>query len=286
MMVDGLSAALRALSFVAMFQTAGMAMFLALFGHLLFESRAGTRRIAAGAALIAIVLTIAHYLLEAARMSGDFAGTMDPALQGLVLHSSTSVALALRITGLALLFVVLRWSGAAAITAVGILLVLGAFVFAGHTATHGERWLLGSLLLVHLLIVAFWFGALVPLARAGSLEATARAGAVVDAFSAIALWFVPVLFVAGVCLAIFLIATVEALRSTYAQLLLVKVVLFATLLGLGALNKWRLGPAVGRGDSRALVRFNRTLTAEYILIAAALCVTAVLTTFYSPGESS
>ncbi len=41
-MVDGLSAALRALSFVALFQAAGMAMFLALFGHLLSVSETGS----------------------------------------------------------------------------------------------------------------------------------------------------------------------------------------------------------------------------------------------------
>jgi putative copper export protein len=51
---------------------------------------------------------------------------------------------------------------------------------------------------------------------------------------------------------------------------------------LAALNKWRLGPGVRRGDSRARIRFRRSLAAEYALIAAVLGVTAILTSFYSP----
>ncbi len=284
MMVDGLSAALRALSFVALFQAAGMVMFLAFFGRLLFASRAGTRRIATGAALVAIVLVVAQYLLEAARMSGDFAGVIDPAMQGLVLHSSTAIALAARVIGLVLLLVALRTSDAAGVTltALGLIAVLGAFLLVGHTVKHPERGLLALLLLVHLFIVAFWFGALVPLFRASSIEPAPAAGKVIEAFSAIALWFVPVLFVAGACLALFLVKTIDGLRTSYGELLLVKVALFAVLLGLAALNKRRLAPGVARGDSRARVHFRRSLAAEYVLIAAVLGVTAVLTTFYSP----
>jgi putative copper export protein len=195
-----------------------------------------------------------------------------------------AITLALRVAGLVVLVLALRSQGAAGLTltAVGLLQVLGAFTLVGHTATHPQRWLLGLLLLVHLLIVAFWFGALVPLLRASSLERANSAGIVIAAFSAVALWFVPVIFVAGVCLAIFLVGTLEGLRTTYGALLLAKVALFAVLLGLGALNKWRLGPGVARADPRALAHFRRSIMAEYLLIAVVLGVTAVLTTFYSP----
>ena len=283
-MVDELSAALRALSFVALFQAAGMAMFFALFGHLLFASRAGTRRVAAGASLVALVLVVAQYALEASRMSGDFAGVVDPAMQSLVLHSSLAGAAAARVIGLMLLLVALRSNQGAggALTALGLILVLGAFLLVGHTAKHPERWLLALLLLVHLVIVAFWFGALVPLYRASALEPAPAAGKIIEAFSAIALWFVPVLFVAGVCLALFLVKTLDGLFTTYGELLLVKVAGFAVVLGLGALNKWRLGPGVGRGDSHTLIHFRRSLAVEYVLIAAVLGVTAILTSFFSP----
>jgi putative copper resistance protein D len=61
-----------------------------------------------------------------------------------------------------------------------------------------------------------------------------------------------------------------------------KVAGFAVLMGFAALNKWRFGPALSRGDARATAAFRRSLAAEYVLIAAVLSVTAVLTSFYSP----
>ena len=56
----------------------------------------------------------------------------------------------------------------------------------------------------------------------------------------------------------------------------------AALLGLAALNKLRLSPALARGEPGALPRFRRSVAAEYVLICAVLVVTAVLTGFFSP----
>jgi len=56
----------------------------------------------------------------------------------------------------------------------------------------------------------------------------------------------------------------------------------AVLLGLGALNKWRFGPAISGGDLGAGRRFRIVVIVEYVLIAAVLSVTAVMTTFFSP----
>jgi copper resistance protein D len=284
MMVDGLSAALRALGFVAMFQAAGMAVFLALFGHLLSASEPAIRRIGVLAAFVAIGCVFAQYVLEAARMSGELSGAMDPTLQGLVLHSSTATALAWRLAGLVLIAVALRLTGAASVTLslIGIMLVIGAFALTGHTATHPERWLLSLLLETHLLIVTFWFGALVPLHLASSRESAATAGSVTAAFSAVALWIVPVVLVVGLVIGAFLLRGFAGLRTTYGQLLLVKLAGFALLMGLAALNNWRLGPAIGRGEARAMAAFRRSLKAEYAVIASILGVTAVLTSFYSP----
>ena len=56
---------------------------------------------------------------------------------------------------------------------------------------------------------------------------------------------------------------------------------FVLLMALAALNKWRLGPAIATGDKRALRSFRRSLGFEYVLIAAVLSITAMMTTFYS-----
>jgi copper resistance protein D len=283
-LVDGLSAALRALSFVALFQATGAAIYLACFGELLLATRRAIQRLALVSALIAIVLLVLHYLLEAARMGGELASVMDRELQTLALHSPAALALAVRVIGLGVLAFALRMKNKPTIALVvaATSVVLLGFTMMGHTASHSPRWLLVVLLLAHLLVVAFWFGALVPLRLAVAYEAPRTAGAAVEAFSSAATWIVPALLVAGVALAAVLLGDFAGLRTAYGQLLIVKFVGFALLMGLAALNKWRLGPAVASGDPIGIRSLRRSLQAEYVLIAAVLTVTAVMTTFFSP----
>jgi copper resistance protein D len=284
MLVDSLAATLRAVSFIAIFQAAGIVIFLALFSRGLSTSAATLRRYGAISAVIAIAAVLAHYALEVARMTGDLAGIGDASLHGMVLHSPTGVAVAWRLLGLLLIVLGLRGAGAPApaLSVVGATLVIAAFALTGHTASHPERWVLSLLLVTHLIIVAFWFGSLVPLYVASSREPAAIAGNVIESFSAIAIRAVPLLLVAGLLLAGVLLGGVAGLALPYGQMLLVKLGGFAVLMVLAALNKWRFGPAVGRGDVRAIASFRNSLRAEYLLIAAVLSVTAVMTTFFSP----
>src|SRR5437660_6300518 len=115
MMVDALSVALRALSFVALFQAAGISLFLVLFGPLVVASGSTLRRAATLSALVAMGVLVAEYVLEAARMSGDFSGLMDLTLQSQVMHSSTAEALAGRLLGLVLIILDMRVRGVSVI---------------------------------------------------------------------------------------------------------------------------------------------------------------------------
>ncbi len=284
MLVDGLSAGLRALSFVALFQATGAAIFLALFGALIVKTRLAVRRLAIVSAFLAIGLLVLQYLLEAARMGGDLASALDGELQTLALHSSAALALAFRVAGLAALVLALRMKSTASssLSIVAVIIVLAGFTMMGHTESHSPRWLLALLLLAHLIVVAFWFGALVPLRLVSSHESARIAGMTIGAFSTAASWIVPALFFAGLALAVVLVGSLAGLRTPYGQLLIAKVVGFALLLGLASLNKWRLGPTVASGDVQGTRAFRRSLQIEYVLIAAVLTVTAVMTTFFSP----
>ena len=284
MLVDGLSAGLRALSFIALFQATGAAMYLACFGGLVVTTRRAIQRLSVAWALIAIVLLVLQYFLEAARMGGDLASMMDRELQALVFHSSAALALALRVAGLAVLAIALRMKSKPSIALVvtATMVVLLGFTLMGHTTSHSPRWLLVPLLLAHLIVVAFWFGALVPLRLAARYENPRTAGAAIEAFSTAATWIVPALFLAGLALATVLLGSFTALRTPYGQMLILKVVGFALLIGLASLNKWRLGPAVASGDARLTRHFRRSLQVEYVIVAAVLTVTAVMTTFFSP----
>lgn len=283
-MPDILSVVLRALSFVLLFQAAGIAIFIALFGRRLDRSDSALRRIGQTAALAGMVLVAAHYALEAARMAGDMSGMWDPALQAMMWHSPNRAALLCRLLGLLLIAVGLRdRSNRRTIVALGgAVLATGAFTLVGHTFVNVHRGALATLLLVHLLIVAFWFGALAPLYLASLRETPARAFDLIERFTAIATWLVPVIMLAGIAMAALLLPSVAALREPYGRLLIAKVIGFALLMGLAAANRWRLAPGLTEGTIQSERRFRRSVAAEYVLIAAILSITAVMTSFFSP----
>jgi putative copper resistance protein D len=283
-MTDVLSVTLRALSFVLLFQAAGVAIFVALFGGRLAGSRDAVRRLGRAAALAAIVSVAAHYVLEAARMAGELSGMWDPALQAMVWHSPSRAALICRLLGLLLIALGLRVaSPRSTIAAVGgAVLATGAFTLTGHTSVNVHRGTLATLLMFHLLIVAFWFGALWPLYLASLRETPARASDIIERFTAVATWLVPVILLAGIVMAVLLLPNMSALGQPYGELLFAKIAGFAVLMGLAAANKWRLVPALVIAPLQSGRWFRRSVAAEYVLIAAVLAITAVMTSFFSP----
>jgi copper resistance protein D len=283
-MPDVVSVILRALSFVLLFQAAGIAIFVAIFGRRLASCRRTVQRLGQAAAIAAIVLVAGHYALEAARMAGEMSGILDPALQEMAWNSPARAALIGRLLGLVLLAVGL-WGAGVRWTMVavgGAVLATGSFTLTGHTSVNVHRGALAALLLLHLLVVAFWFGALWPLYVASLRETPARAADLIERFTAMATWLVPVILLAGIVMAVLLLPTVSALSEPYGELLIAKVVGFAMLMGLAAANKWRLGPALAHGPVHSGRWFRRSVATEYLLIAAVLAITAVMTSFFSP----
>lgn len=278
------SVVLRALSFVLQLQAAGVAIFLALFGHRLADSRSAVLRLGRSAAVAGLVLVAGHYVLEPARMAGELSGLWDPLLQEMIWHSSSGAALIVRLVGLGLIAFGLRPSQGrgSMLATLGAVLACLAFTLTGHTSVAPNRAMLASLLMIHLLLVVFWFGALGPVYLASSRETSVRTFEIVQAFTAVATWLVPVILLAGVAMAVALLPSVSALREPYGELLVAKLIGFAVLMGLATANKWRLGPALAQGSVESGRRFRRAVAAEYSLIVTVLAITAVMTTFFSP----
>lgn len=281
---DLLSAFLRGLSFVALAQAAGGMIFLLMFGAVLGPSRHRIERTARVSALAALVLLPAQFALEAARMAGNLAGVLDPVLQAFALSTSLAPVLAARMIGVVLLLLALKGSRTATrlAGATAVLLLTGSFALTGHTAADAQRWLLAPLLVLHVIFVSFWFGALRPLMHVTACEPASVSAQVVARFSRIAGWMVPGILLAGLVLAALLLPDIQALGTPYGLTLVAKVGIFAALMGLAAFNRWRLGPALVSGSPRARRNFRLTVAAEWSLIAFVLMGTAMLTTFWSP----
>jgi putative copper export protein len=283
-MADILSVVLRAAAFVLLLQASGIAFFIAIFGERIPESSAAVRRMGRVSALLAVAAVAAHYLLEAGRMAGDLAGIASGELQGIALRSSAAAEAALRILGLGLIAAALRGASApaAACGVVGATLAVVAFTLTGHTSVSPERWFLIVALATHVLVVAFWLGALLPLYLVTRREQAAAAAEVVAAFSVAATWLVPGIFLAGAVLTAGLVPSLATFARPYGQLLLVKIGGFALLMALAAMNKRHLAPALARGVPNAGAALRRSIAAEYALIACVLAATAVMTSLFSP----
>lgn len=282
---DVISVILRALSFIALFQAAGVAIVVAMFGHLLERSSERIRTVGFVSALAGLLFVAVHYAMEAARMAGTLAGALDLSLQQLVLDSPMSTAAGLRLLGLILIASTIRRQGVVPTLAglAGVLCVAVAFTFVGHTADGTRGAWLAIALTLHLIVVAFWFGGLVPLHIVSRLEHGERTAGIVAAFTRIATVVVPGLFLLGVALTVALVDRWEVFAESYGVLLIAKATGFALLMGLASLNKWRYGPALAK-TSGATIAFQRAVAAEYLLICGVLITTAVMTAFFSPSH--
>lgn len=281
---DAVVIGLRAISFVALFQAAGAALFLALYeSHLAQAPADRLRNVARVAALVALVAAVLHYVLTPARMAGDFGSMFDPALESLLLRSNAGTAQIVRVVGLAILLLSLdrasklnMWAAVA-----GSALALASFALMGHTVIHPQRWLLAPLLLVHVAVAAVWLGALAGL-HAAAREEGARSGALVARFSRHATRAVPAIFVCGFLMSVLFIRSFAELATPYGAIVLGKSLVFAALMALAARNKWAFGPRLLAGDGSAVPALQRTIKAEWALIALVLVATAVMTSLYAP----
>ena len=219
----------------------------------------------------------------AGNMAGDLAGIGDPLLIALVLETPAGAAAVMAAAGFLLILVVeltvKNPSHPLRITGPGIVIL--SMLLAGHVTTGGLQ--AGILLAVHLAGLGFWLGALLPL-RAMCRDPQRFGGQVAladlaDVFGRRAIWIVPVLLIAGTLYAVMLVGSFAALAPTpYGQVLMVKVGLVSGLLGLAALNKFLLVPALRSGEAAAPSRLRRSIDWELAGVAAALLATSLMTT--------
>ena len=285
-LADVVALALRAASFTAVLQAAGVPLFVALCGAELRRSKQPLATFTSRVTSAGFALVLAEQLIGAARLAGSFGGVFDASLQTMLLQSSVGTASAVRLAGLALLLTRLRVSGraAAALGTVGVAAVVASFTLMGHTTSHEPRWALAALLALHLCVIAFWFGALVPLRIVVAAEESAVAAVIVKRFSRVAAWLVPLILVAGVLLAALLLPGLSSIGTPFGLALVAKLVGFVVLLGFGAANYRLLGPRLASGGAPAALALRRSVAAEWLMIVAVLMITAVLTGLLSPAD--
>jgi copper transport protein len=188
--------------------------------------------------------------------------------------TSAGPALMVAIAAMLLALVALRSAWYARALAIIAFVGVGlSLAMTGHAATAPPEALTRPAIFLHGLGVSIWIGALAPLVALVS-KPTSATLPVVNRFSRIAALAVGVLALTGLALAIVQLDKPAALVETrYGMILSVKLVFVTGLLALAALNRFRLTPALARGEN-ATPALKRSILLEGAIALAILAVVA------------
>ncbi len=152
------------------------------------------------------------------------------------------------------------------------LIVAGlALALSGHASNAAPQLLTRPSVFVHVICVAFWVGALLPLIAA----VKSGEGAPLARFSRAIPYPLAALVLSGVVLAVVQLDRVDALWTTsYGIVLSCKLVAVTALLAFGAANRYVLVPRTLRGDTTASRPLARTMAVELCIVAAILALVA------------
>lgn len=222
-------------------------------------------------ALAAVVLSLGLQGLDALGLSLPSLSNGD----AWVIGARGSFGYAVVFAAAALLFAMLSFRCSSPLRrAMALLALIGvglALAATGHAASAPPRYLTMPAVFLHSVSLAFWIGALLPLAFAmrGPREAAVN---ILMCFSRAIPFAVVALLVSGLLLATVQLERLDALWTTdYGRVLTIKLALVAALLLLALWNRLRLTPRIGRGGhARRLMR--RSIMAELVLIVAILGV--------------
>jgi copper transport protein len=265
------AAVLRALCYAGALIAAGATLFRYIVDD---SARATVRKVVlVSAAVSATSATVALPALAALATGQGATSITDDGVLIAVLGEGVGWSLLALLVGLALVVV----DVAPAASVAGAIIASASFGLSGHNRATDPAWFATIADSVHGVATAIWFGGTVALTIVIARHATGATGAVTR-FSRLALVTVAVVVLSGGTLSFLEVREVEALTSTtYGALLMSKVIVVGTVIGLAAYNRFALLPALGRGDGRvAVTRLGSIVRLESIGMLVAVVATAVL----------
>jgi putative copper export protein len=260
---DAATVMLRAAYYATSLGAAGAALFHAGFAERMAEEDArAIRRLGAGAAGLAIVLSLVALVVRAGVLSGGgelFEARTWQAMMG----SRIGDAFWIRLAGLALIASLATGITVAPHLAVaGALAVAASYAAMGHSMLYRPRQEIAALVVIHLTCVSFWVGSLLPLARLARGRDMATA-AIFEDWSRIARPVVALLIASGGLLAALMIRRLDLVYAThYGTALTAKLLFVLTMLVLAARHAFVLVPAAARGEPGAGARLARSIRFE------------------------
>lgn len=245
------------------------------------------------AAVSSLVTGLLWLAFTAANMSGDVTAAVEPGLVGAVLTSTDFGRIWSARLLVSLLVMGVVWASPPKRTLVTSALagvLLASIALTGHArreaGVEGVAHILNDA--AHLLAAGIWLGAFIPIAIttraavAGKIDPTA-AGEAIKRFSPVGMATVAVLAGAGLINAAIIVGSVDALIGTpYGAVLLIKLALFACMLGLAWMNRGLAQRAAATPDLKALAQLTRNVTIEQAVGVSVLAVVGALGVMMPP----
>jgi putative copper export protein len=274
--LDGAIVAIRALYYAATIGAAGLAMFAIGYGHRLEPEEAVRLRRTLGVAIVAgLTLSVLALALRVLVLTAG-ASLFDPGVWVAVLRSRIGDAFWLRLAGLVLLAAATTpWRAGHAVAAAGAALVVASYAAMGHSMLFWPRQELAALVVVHLAVVAFWVGALLPLAWIARRPDGAAAARLIEDWSRAATVAVGAMIATGLLLGWYLTLRVDRLFDAWhGWALAAKALVVLAALALALRNRLRFTPALARGEAGAGARLAAAIRLEIVVVAVAFYTAA------------
>jgi copper resistance protein D len=247
------------------------------------------RRSVVALAVAGLLLTIAQFAAACLAMVGGDIALLDGEMVRFIAFETSMGLASLTRAGLLALLALLAVLAGFAVTAPLLLSALAAaalatLAWAGHAgAGEGVPGLIHRIAdIAHLLAAAVWVGTLALLLMAITNRAVPRASlaSALQRFSLVGTVVVALLIVTGL-INVWAIAGIDIANlvgTDYGRVLLVKLLLFAAMLGFAALNRWRYTPMLMQDHDAPVAPLRRSLSLELSLALAVLAAVALLGT--------
>ena len=272
----------KVLLYVLSFLAVGTGLFILHFRSLLSQpTLAYCCKLVSKSSLIGFIIAPLLLLMTAGNIGGDLQSAFDPLMINIALSSKAGQSVLVLFFGF---LIVLLWISPfqkqRLIPGIfGFFLILSSFSLYGHSTINGFSSQL--LIVLHLGAISFWVGSFLPLrySTQGKVEEE-NLFQIAHQFGIYAVYYIGVLLISGLTLGTILVGGIDQLlNSDYGKAFLLKLAFVTTLLGIGAINKFRLVPQLKSNSFSNAVKLRKSINVEISILFIILVISSLLTTF-------
>ena len=271
----------KVLLYVLSFLAVGTGLFIFHFRSFLSQpTLAYCCKLVRKSSLIGSILAPLLLLMTAGNIGGDLQSAFDPLMINIALSSKAGQSVLVLFFGFlfVLLWISLFQNQRPIPGILGFALILSSFSLYGHSTINGFSSQL--LIVLHLGAISFWVGSFLPLrySTQGKIEEE-NLFQIAHQFGVYAVYYIGVLLITGLMLGTILVGGIEQLvTSDYGKAFLFKLFFATTLLGIGAINKFRLVPQLKNNNLSFVIKLRKSINIEISLLFIILVISSLLTT--------